>query len=118
MLNDTLVADVIDFFTSRNYNTNIVDLLMRIMADALELDVNIYQENQGKLQIVNFVSDAPETKMVQVKFMHDNLHPNGNHYNAIIDMLGADINLNILSTLATDELWSQKENHQAASTSR
>ena len=29
-VNDTLVADVIDFFASRNYNTNIVDLLMRI----------------------------------------------------------------------------------------
>ena len=74
---------------------------MRIMADALELNLNTYRENMGKIK-----ADAPETKLVQVKFTHDNLHPNGNHYDAIIDMPGTDINLNNLSTLAMDELRS------------
>ena len=105
-VNDTLVADVIDFFASRNYNTNIVDLLMRITADALHLDLEIYQENMGKIQLVNFRSEASATKSVKVKFTHNNIHSSGNHYDAITVVAAGDINLNILSSLATDKIIS------------
>ena len=105
-VNDTLVADVIDFFASRNYNTNIVDLLMRITADALDLDLDIYQENMGKIQLVNFRSEASATKSVKVKFTHNNIHSTGNHYDAITVVAVGNINLNILSSLATDKIIS------------
>ena len=42
---DTLISDVIEFFSSRNYNSNIVDLLMQITTDCLDLDLNIFQNN-------------------------------------------------------------------------
>ena len=79
---DTLISDVIDFFASRNYNTNIVDLLMQITTDALRLNLNIYQKNNGQIQIYNFTSPEP-LFTVNLKFSHDPLHPQGNHYDAI-----------------------------------
>ena len=42
---DTLISDVIEFFSSRNYNTNIIDLLMQITTDCLDLDLNIFQNH-------------------------------------------------------------------------
>ena len=67
---DTLIADVIDFFASRKYNTDIVDLLMQITTDALDLDLHIYQNNAGRVQVFNFISQNPK-KVVHVKFTHD-----------------------------------------------
>ena len=48
---DTLISDVIEFFSSRNYNTNIMDLLMQITTDCLNLDLNIFQNNSGQIQV-------------------------------------------------------------------
>ena len=45
----TLIADVIDFFASHKYNTDIVDLLMQITTDALDLDLHIYQNSAGRV---------------------------------------------------------------------
>ena len=42
---DTLLSDIIDFFANQNYNQNAVDVLMKIVADVLNIDLNIYQNN-------------------------------------------------------------------------
>ena len=68
--------DVIDFFASRKYNTDIVDLLMQITTDALDLDLHIYQNNVGRVQVFNFISQNPK-KAVHVKFTHDDQYPLG-----------------------------------------
>ena len=79
---DTLISDVIEFFASRNYNTNIVDLLMQITTDSLDLDLNIFQNNSGQIQVFNFTStNAYYT--INLKFSHNPKHPQGNHYDAI-----------------------------------
>ena len=95
---DTLISDVIDFFASRNYNTNIVDLLMQISADALELQLNIYQNNSGRVQVFNFTSDKPKY-LLHLKFSHDPKHPLGNHYDAITK-IQANTNLRMLCDAA------------------
>ena len=81
---DTLISDMIDFFSSRNFNTNIVDLLIQITADVLQLELYIYQNNGGQIQTFRFTGCKAPTKVVRLKFIHDDLHPQGNHYEAII----------------------------------
>ena len=45
----TLLSDIIDFFANKNYNQNAVDVLIKIVADVLNIDLNIYQNNQGQI---------------------------------------------------------------------
>ena len=61
-----------------------VDLLMQITADALSLELFIYQENGAQIQIIHFTGVQP-MRTVRLKFKHDNLHPLGNHYQSIIE---------------------------------
>ena len=79
---DTLISDVIEFFSSWNYNTNIMDLLMQITTDCLDLDLNIFQNNAGQIQVYNFTS-SKACYTVNLKFTHNVRHPQGNHYDAI-----------------------------------
>ena len=79
---NTLLADIIDFFTDKNYNQNAVDVLMKFLADVPELNLNIYQNNGGQIWILNFSADN-HTHTENVKFSHDNLNTAGNHYDTI-----------------------------------
>ena len=79
---DTLISDVIEFFSSCNYNTNIMDLLMQITTDCLDLDLNIFQNNMGQIQVYNFTT-SKACYTVNLKFTHDLKHQQGNHYDAI-----------------------------------
>ena len=45
------------FFQNRNYNKDIVDLLVTIAADAPGLDLYIYQNNQSKIQVLKILVD-------------------------------------------------------------
>ena len=83
-LADMLIADVIDFFSSCNFNMNVVDLLSQITADVMHLDIIIYQNNDGQIQLYHFTGDDNPTQTVRLKFTHDNLHPQGNHYEVIV----------------------------------
>ena len=49
---DMLLNEARDFFNSRNYNNDIVDLLATITADALGLHLYIYHNNRGKIQVL------------------------------------------------------------------
>ena len=79
---DMLLSDIIDFFTNKNYNQNAVDVLMKIVADDLNIDLNIYQNNRGQIQILNFAGDN-STHTVNVKFTHNYSNTAINHYDAI-----------------------------------
>ena len=79
---DMLLSDIIDFFANKYYNQNAVDVLMKIVADVLNIDLNIYQNNQGQIQNLNFAGDN-STHTVNVKFTHDNSNTAVNHYDAI-----------------------------------
>ena len=106
-LGDTLISDVIDFFASRNYNTNIVDLLMQITTDALRLHLNIYQKNNGQIQIYNFTSPQP-LFTVNLKFTHDPIHSQANHYDAITK-IPTLTSLQRLSNLSEFQPWQEKQ---------
>ena len=79
---DTLLSDIIDFFANKNYNQNAIDVVMKIVADVLNIDLNIYQNNRGQIQVLNFAGDN-SMRTVNVKFTHDNSNTVINHYDAI-----------------------------------
>ena len=79
---------------------------MQITADALELDLHIYQNNVGHVQVFNFTSQNPK-KVVHVKFTHDDKYPMGNHYDAITQFQ-LDINMKLLSQVAATVHSTQK----------
>ena len=89
---DKLVADALDFFRTGRFNTDIVDLLMQITCDALNLHLFIYQRHETLVQVLNFASRHPDPghcidlkqRVVRVKYIHNNLHSGGNHYDAVI----------------------------------
>ena len=71
------------FFQSKNYNTDIVDLLVTVTVDALGLDLFIYQENKGQIQVLKY-SGGPISKPIYLKFSNNNQNTAENHYDAII----------------------------------
>ena len=72
-----------DFFQNRNYSNDVVDLLVTITEDALGLDLYIYKNNQGKIQVLKY-SGGPISKPIYLKSTHNDLKPVENHYDAII----------------------------------
>ena len=100
---DTLISDVIEFFSSWNYNTNIVDLLMQITTDCLDLDLNIFQNNAGQIQVYNFTS-SKACYTVNLKFTHNVRHPQGNHYDAITKIPALN-NLTVLADVSDFYGW-------------
>ena len=69
---DMLLNEAMDFFSSRNYNNDVVNLLVTITADALGLDPYIYQNNRGKIQVLKY-SGGPISKPVYLKFTRGDL---------------------------------------------
>ena len=80
---DTLIEDALEFFRYGNYMSDIVDLLMQITADALHINLFIYQKSGENIQVLNFQHPLTD-RIVRVQFTHDNMHSQGNHYDSII----------------------------------
>ena len=87
---DSFMSELMDLFESRDFTRDIVDLIMQIAADALGLNIYIYQENilpnrqiwYGRImhtEIIKMPGGQP-CKDVYLKFTHNNIHPQGNHY--------------------------------------
>ena len=101
---DLLIAEGMDFFQNRNYMENVVDLFIQVSADALGLDIYIYQKNDEKVQVQKY-SGSPLCKPVHVKFTHNNIHSQGNHYDVILkeNKEDFDCNLHLLSDVALQQ---------------
>ena len=80
---------------------NVVDLLIQVAADALGLDIYIYQKNDENVQVLKY-SGGLLCKPVHVKFTHNNIHSQANHYDAILKEIkeDPDCNLHLLSDVA------------------
>ena len=49
---DKPFIEYVDFFESRHYNQNIVDIQVQTTADVFKLTLYIYQNNSGKIQVL------------------------------------------------------------------
>ena len=51
---DLLITVAMNFFENMNYMENVVDLLIQAAADALGLDIYIYQKNDENVQVLKY----------------------------------------------------------------
>ena len=93
---DQLISDALDFFCNGQFLADVIDLLMQITADTLMLEMFIYQHNMNMTQVLHF--KHPKTdRVVHLKFTHYNLHPGGNHYDAIVQVIEPQTNPLLIS---------------------
>ena len=85
-------SELIDFFNSRDFTRDVVDLIIQIVADALGLNIYIYQENilqneensteESRTEVIK-MSGGQLCKDVYMKFIH-NINVQGNHYEPLL----------------------------------
>ena len=81
--NSDLLKDAKSFFSTGNFNSNIVDVIVSCAARALNINLYIYQQSTtGKVQVLKSLTH-PQSKDVHLKFTHNNLVPGANHYEPI-----------------------------------
>ena len=49
---DMFLGEIMDFFNNCDYTKGVVDLIKKIAADALGINVVVYQENEGITQLL------------------------------------------------------------------
>ena len=72
-------SKILDFFLSDQFVKDVVDIVIQVVTDALGLNVFIYQDNRGLVEVLKICGGAL-CKDICVKFTHDNKHSIGNHY--------------------------------------
>ena len=64
---DLFLEEIMEFFNNCDYTKDVVDVIIKIAADALGINVMVYQENQGITELLE-VSGCQFGKRVFVKF--------------------------------------------------
>ena len=80
---DNFVSKILDFFQSFQFVKDVVDIVIKVVADALVLNVFIYQDNRGLVEVLKICGGAL-CKDIYVKFTHNNKQRIGNHYEPLI----------------------------------
>ena len=70
------------FFTAANL-LEMVDIIIQVVADALGLNIFIYQDNDGCLEVLK-ICGGELCKDICMKFMYNNKHSIGNHYELMV----------------------------------
>ena len=78
-----LVREILDFFQRGQFVKDTVDIVIQVVADALVLNVFIYQDNRGLVEVLKICGGAL-CKDICVKFTHNNKHSIDNHYEPLI----------------------------------
>ena len=97
---DQLISDALDFFHNGQFLADVVDLIMQITVDVFNLELFIYQRNGDLTQVLHF-KHLESDRIVCVKFTHDNLYPGGNHYDAVVHIIESQMNLVLISDVAS-----------------
>ena len=86
---------------TKAFDIDVVDLLIQITADALNLNIHIFQNNKGKTQQLEY-SGRNCCNDVFVKFSHDPLFSGFNHYELIIKILVKEEKEEVIMTDGND----------------
>jgi hypothetical protein len=84
----SLKLAVREFFLTRRYNTDVVDIIVKIIADALNVNIFIYKENTGRIEVDKYGAMGMSTTNVYIRFTQGNVAKDptglGNHYDPIV----------------------------------
>jgi hypothetical protein len=78
--NSELIHDLYSFFEDRNYNRDVVDLIILACAEVLKIKLVIYQEESNHITITEQGGTKDATEVIYLKFA-------AGHYDAIVPML-------------------------------
>ena len=92
---DLLIGKALDFFKDRNYQWNIVDLLIQITADSLGLDIFIFMNVDGHIKIIK-QGGGSACKLIYLKY-------EGEHYDAVIKNIDMKVETEIINLINDDE---------------
>ena len=76
---------MIQFFDIKVFDADVVNILIQVAANALNLNINIFQSNQGKTQFLKY-SGGTCFHTIFVKFTHDPVFSGLNHYEPIVKL--------------------------------
>ena len=82
-MKDIVLGDIMDFLKSQNYIDDIVDVLIQVVADWLQLNINVYQHNESYIQKVH-ICGRPGCKDINVKFTCNPQNAHENHHDSIV----------------------------------
>ena len=80
---DNFVSRILDFFWSGQFVKDVVDIDIQAVADAFGLNVFIYQDNRGLIEVLKICGGAL-CKDTCAKFTHNNKHSIRNHYEPLV----------------------------------
>ena len=100
---EQLIADAITFFRSKNDRMDVVDVIIMAANHALHLDIYIYQETNGFIEVRKLQSRHQATKSVYVKFTRGQLQPDGTYTGAHYDSLVKRGSISNLVLIISDE---------------
>ena len=79
-----LLQEAKDFFASGNFNTNFCDLMIQICADALNVNICVYQKKISSGEILMIHHQVPSSQeCISLKFHYNRDYNAVNHYDAI-----------------------------------
>ena len=80
---DLLICDMIKFVDMKESDTDVVDILIQVAADAFNLNIHVYQNNHGTTQLLTYMGGNCSHDIF-MKFSHDPLFSGFNHYEPIV----------------------------------
>ena len=108
---DNFVTEILNFFRSGQFLVDVVDIVIQVVADALGLNIFIYQDNNGYLEVLKVCGGAL-SKDLCVKFTHDNMHSIGNHYEPIVREVGNEKNPSAEVEIENEETCNEEQNEE------
>ena len=108
---DNFVTKILDFFRSGQFLVDVVDIVIQVVADALGLNIFIYQDNNGYLEVLKVCGGAL-SKDLCLKFTHDNMHSIGNHYEPIVREVGNEKNPSAEVEIENEETCNEEPNEE------
>ena len=84
-MSDALLSETVQIFDDGLFNRNVMDLSVQIAADALNVNIFIFQDNSGEIQVLNY-SCGEFGKKIYMKYSHNNCYSVGNHYEPLVKL--------------------------------
>ena len=85
-MKDIILSDKMDFLKNCNYIDDIVNVLMQVVADCLDVNINVFQRKGNYIKKIQ-ICGRPNSKDIYVKFTWNPQNEKGNHYDSTIRSL-------------------------------
>ena len=74
-----LMDEALAFFTDRNYKRDFCDILVKLVADALGINIKIYTKQGKQVRYLQVKSNSPLARKIHLKYF-------GEHYEAVVQI--------------------------------